>query len=153
MVLEVPKEKEEKKGGLFGKKPDPTPQGPDPEVMSDIAQLTRRLRVLEEQYTNTRRRITVLDQNMLSHGKKLKEEIQVVNTDFTELKKMIQDLEDKLVLVIKELKKTAKKEEVAVLNKYINLWQPLDFVTRKEVEKIINEILEERSSKTTKTNK
>jgi len=109
--------------------------------------------VLEEQYTNTRRRITVLDQNMLSHGKKLKEEIQVVNTDFTELKKMIQDLEDKLVLVIKELKKTAKKEEVAVLNKYINLWQPLDFVTRKEVEKIINEILEERSSKTTKTNK
>jgi len=43
--------------------------------------------------------------------------------------------------IIKELDIFAKKEQLKVLEKYINLWNPLNFVTTKEVEKIIEEKL------------
>tara|TARA_Y100000310_G_scaffold345831_1_gene470781 strand:- start:3506 stop:3967 length:462 start_codon:yes stop_codon:yes gene_type:complete len=149
MVVPVP---EEKKGGLFSKKAAPKPMGPDPELLKDIAQVTRRLRVMEEQYTNMRRRVTVLDQNMLSHGKKLKEEVNIVNTDFNEAKKLIKDVEDKLILVIKELKRTANKQDVLVLQKYINLWEPVNFVTRTEAEKMIKEAINDHKTASSHSN-
>jgi hypothetical protein len=134
----------EKKKGFFSKKAPPAPMGPDPALLNDIATLTRRLRVLEEQYTNTRRRISVMDENMLSYGKKQTEGASTVNSELTELRKMIEDLDDKLVLVIKELKRSARKEDVEVLNKYINMWQPVNFVTREEVERIVKDFLEQK---------
>ncbi|MBI4448282.1 hypothetical protein HY643_04840, partial [Candidatus Woesearchaeota archaeon] len=38
----------------------------------------------------------------------------------------------------------AKKENVKVLEKYINLWNPLNFVTREEAKRIAKEVLEEK---------
>ncbi len=141
MVIPMPQDKK-----LFGaKKQAPAPQ--DAEMLNDLANLTRRLRVMEEQYTNIRRRISVLDENMLSYGKKLKDEVNVVNSDFSELKKAIEEMDDKLILVIRELKRAANKQEVEVLKKYISIWEPLNFVTRSEVEKIIADILGQKAEK------
>lgn len=42
---------------------------------------------------------------------------------------------------------TATKEEVHTLNKYINLWEPVNFVTQNEVEKIISRMLDDRLRK------
>ena len=39
---------------------------------------------------------------------------------------------------------TAKKEDVEVLQKYINLWEPVNFATRKEVEKLFSELKSEK---------
>ncbi len=33
---------------------------------------------------------------------------------------------------------------IKVLEKYVNMWEPLNFVTRKEVERIVREVLEEK---------
>ena len=35
----------------------------------------------------------------------------------------------------------AKTEDVQVLDRYINLWEPANFVTRTEVEKIVDEAI------------
>ena len=56
----------------------------------------------------------------------------------------MQELREKLMMVIRELQTVARKDEVKVLEKYINLWNPLKFVTQNEVEQIINEILEKK---------
>ena len=44
-------------------------------------------------------------------------------------------------MIIKELKSTAKREEVKVLEKYINFWDPVKFVRQHEIEAIVKEIL------------
>ncbi|MFH0978139.1 MAG: hypothetical protein V1837_02435 [Candidatus Woesearchaeota archaeon] len=114
------------------------------EKLSEVTLLTRRLRILEEQYTNLRRKMQVTDQNMLSYNKKNITEIKTVNMDINELRHILDDMQNNLLLIIKEIRLCAKKEEVNVLQKYINMWAPVNFVTRREVEKIIEEMLAER---------
>ena len=53
----------------------------------------------------------------------------------------IEDLKEKLSILGEENKLGATKEEVGVLQKYVNYWEPLNFVTRKEIDKIIDEKL------------
>ena len=49
------------------------------------------------------------------------------------------DIKDKLTLLVKELKLSATKEEVKILEKYISYWEPLSFVTRQELNKFLGE--------------
>ena len=42
---------------------------------------------------------------------------------------------------ISELKNAAKRDEVKVLEKYINIWNPVKFVTQNEVESIVKDML------------
>lgn len=132
---------EEPKKGLFSheKKKD-TSQ----DVLAEVNMVGRRLRVMEEQYNNLRRKIQVTDQNMLSYNKKNITEIRTVNMEMSELRRTIEDIQNNILLIIKELRLCAKKEEVNVLQKYINMWEPVNFVTRQEVERIVEEALHRR---------
>ena len=67
--------------------------------------------------------------------------MSLLNDDMTEIRGTLGKIEDKVLLIIKELKLCAKKDEVQLLKKYVNLWEPINFVTRKEVEHIIESVL------------
>ena len=113
-------------------------------VTSDISTLGRRLRLLEEGFTNIRRFFQVTEENVIAKNKHFSAEIKTLASDVMEIRKEIQELREKLFLVIRELQTTARKEEVKALEKYINLWNPIKFVTQNEVESIISEVLEKK---------
>ncbi|MBS3098134.1 hypothetical protein J4209_05050 [Candidatus Woesearchaeota archaeon] len=115
--------------------------GPDiSDLSSGLRDIGTRLRILEERYTNLQTKTQITEQNMLSRNKLLSTEIKATNLDIHEIKRELIEIKDRILLLIKELQMCAKKEEVNVLEKYINLWEPVNFVTRNEVEDIINEI-------------
>src|SRR3989344_1121327 len=100
-----------------------------------------RLRLLESRYNAVRDRVLITNQNMISGYKKIHEEIREIKTDMFEIKNSIKKIAE-------ELRFFAKKEQVKVLEKYIDLWNPLKFVTEEELRRV----LEERGDKhTTKT--
>ncbi len=136
-----------KKGILsFGK---PEQQTPDLSgVTNDINSLSRRLRLMEEGFTNLRRFLQVTEDNIIARNKHYSAELKTINSEITEVRKEIQELKDKLSLVIKELQSVARKDEVKVLEKYINLWNPIKFVSQNEIEGIINEVIEKREKET-----
>ena len=113
-------------------------------MTTDINTLSRRLRLLEEGFTNLRRFFQVTEENMIAKNKHFSAEIKTLTSDINEIRKEIQELKDKLLLVIRELQTVARKEEVKVLEKYINLWNPIKFVSQNEVEQIINEVLDKK---------
>jgi len=113
-------------------------------ITEDVNTLSRRLRLLEEGFTNLRRFFQVTEENMIAKNKHVSAEIKTLTSDINEIRKEIQELKDKLLLVIRELQTVARKEEVKVLEKYINLWNPIKFVTQNEIEQIINEVLEKK---------
>lgn len=113
-------------------------------MTTDINTLSRRLRLLEEGFTNLRRFFQVTEENTIARNKHYSAEIKTITSDITEVRKEIQELRDKMLLVIKELQSAARKEEVKVLERYINLWNPVKFVSQNEVEQIINEVIEKR---------
>ncbi len=132
----------------FGKQEQ---QGPDlSSVNADINTLSRRLKLIEEGYTNLRRFFQVTEENIIAKNKHYSAELKTINSDVVEIRKEIQEIKDKLMLVIKELQSVARKEEVKVLEKYINLWNPVKFVSQNEIEGIINEVLEKREKKAKK---
>jgi hypothetical protein len=133
-----------KKPGLFAPKPKP---GTDiGKSVSDIAgelnNVGRRLMIIEERYTNLRKKTQVTDQNMLNNNKKTMTEIQTTNAELDELKKQITDIVEKMKIIVRELKDCAKRQEVEVLQKYINIWQPMNFITRDAANNMIKDQVE-----------
>jgi len=121
------------------------PEGTDLSgVNEDINSISRRVRMLEEASSNMRRFFQTTEENQLQKHKHVSAEIKTTNSDIMELRKEIAELKDKFLLIVRELQTVARKEEVKVLEKYINLWNPVKFVTQNEVEQIINEVLERK---------
>jgi len=142
--MEQPGEmKPEKKGGLFSKKKAETGLT-IPDLLDQINLLGRRLRLLESRFTDLSRRIQTTETNTLNVRKRFTNEVKTINSDTVDLKRVIQDMNNKMDMVINDLKNFASKDELAVIKKYIEFWEPLNFVTRNEVEKIIDEKLNQK---------
>jgi hypothetical protein len=135
---------EASKEGMFGSKTlpgaDMSSAGP---ASDDMTRLASRLKISEERYGELRKKLLLIEQNMLSHHKKAMEEIKVLNSEMTDVNNKIQMVEEKILLVIKELKLTAKREDIDVMKKYVELWNPMRFVTRETVENIVKETIDQ----------
>jgi hypothetical protein len=108
---------------------------------SELTLLATRLRVSEERYADLRRKLQLIEQNMLAHQKKSLMDAKHGQTDLLELKKTVRVMEDRIILAIKELQLTARKEDVDVLKRYVEMWDPLRFVSNDQVERIVDEKL------------
>src|SRR3989344_583779 len=129
----------QQKPGLFHKN---MPQQPDfGAVQEDIGNVSRRLRTMEEGFTNLRRALQVTDQNVIGKNKVFSTEIRTIASDISDMKSNINDIKEKILEMVDDLEEAAKKEEVKVLEKYINFWNPVKFVTQNEVESIVKDIL------------
>ena len=143
-----------KKKGLFSggikldmgshKKEDVGASNQDADALAqEMNNVSRRTRLIEDRTQNMRQKLQLLDQNVFEMHKKLLTEIKTSNDDIKEIKHQLQEMENNIIMLIKELRMSAKKEDVDVMTKYIELWQPQTFVSREQVEKIIREIVEE----------
>ena len=103
--------------------------------------------MLEQRFTNLTRRIQMMDSNMLNMRKRFDREIKAIDSDILDVKRDINGIKDKIELIIRELKGTPSKTDLAVLRKYIDMWNPLQFVTRSEVEKIVDRIIESKKKR------
>ena len=81
---------------------------------------------------------------MINRGKRLTKEIKTLTLDITEVRNEINDIKDKVLMIIKELQAFAKREDVKILQKYVEMWEPMNFVTHAEVEEIIDEKLAQK---------
>ncbi|MAF35605.1 hypothetical protein CL622_00625 [archaeon] len=96
-----------------------------------------RLRVLEERYSKVRSRLILINQNMLEEFKlfngaveKLSQEMDIMRKDMEEIKTVTRTL-------LKTSQQFAQKKDFLAVEKYINLWNPLHFVTEKEVKELV----------------
>ncbi|MFH1332148.1 MAG: hypothetical protein ABIH63_02585 [archaeon] len=103
-------------------------------VLSD---LNARVRVLESKYSLFGERLLVINQNMIEEYKKTIRDIKTIQGELSEVKKEVFYLKEVLSDLNKEFDVFARKDQVKVLEKYINLWNPMSFVTEKDVINII----------------
>ena len=103
--------------------------------------LAARLRISEQRYSELRKKMLVVEQNMLSNHKRAMSEIKNIHEELNEMKRTMQAVEDKIITVIKELRLTARKEDINVMKRYVELWNPVEFVRRDQIDKIVDEKL------------
>ncbi len=127
-----------KKHQLFGKQQKMPDIGG---ITSDVNNISRRLRLLEESFTNMRRTLQVTEENMLKKHRNFSTEVKTINSEISEMRSEISEIKEKIIMLIQELKTAAKRDEVKVLEKYIDLWNPVKFVTQNEVEQIVKDMM------------
>ncbi|MFH2021616.1 MAG: hypothetical protein ABIJ34_09495 [archaeon] len=108
-------------------------------VAKQLEEIMRRLRLLEERYSGLRKKSQFVEQSMLRDVKDLFEEIHALTDSLSELRSQMSELTEKLGKLTEEVKESVDKSELHTLAKYMDFWQPLDFITRKEVERMISE--------------
>jgi len=137
--------KKERKG-LFGSD-KPQLQQDMSSFIEDVGNIGRRLRITEESFTNLRRQLQLTEKNMIDKNRLFSTEIRTIMSDVSETKKELNEVKEKIVELVKELKDSAKREDVKVLEKYINMWNPVKFVTQNEVDQMIKDILNREKGK------
>ncbi len=106
-----------------------------------LVDMNARVRDLEGRYNLLRDRVLVINQNMIEEYKKTVNEDRVINSDIKDIKKEIFEIKETLRHLIGEIDFFARKEDVKLLEKYINLWNPMNFTTEKEVLRIVQDEL------------
>ncbi len=106
-----------------------------------IEDIVRRLKIMEERFNTMRSKVQLIEQNMLSKNRNFYTEIKTLNLEFTDTKKEIEDIRDKMSVLLKEMEGFSRKEDVDVLRKYIDFWNPITFVTKNEIEEVVRDIL------------
>jgi predicted nucleic acid-binding Zn-ribbon protein len=101
-------------------------------IESQVANVSRRLRILEERYSSLREQIRFTDQSFLSSKNKLSADIKSADKELEELNSQILGMKEKINDLLKELSLCAKDEDLKVIEKYIEIWEPVEFITRKE---------------------
>ena len=106
-------------------------------ALGDNAKLYMWTKSLETKVNNLLRELDTLKNDYVKKNNDLKKEVKSLNDDLLELKRNHEKTLQKMDMIIKELKQTAGAEEVAVLRKYIDLWNPLNFITQRDLDKAI----------------
>ena len=96
-----------------------------------------RVRELEGKYNLLRDRMLLINNNMIEEYKKTITEIKLLNGDVQEIKVDLFRIREALKHLLKELELFARKEDMKFLEKYINLWNPMKFVTEEDVKNLI----------------
>ena len=131
----APPVKHQKAGG--------TPQN----INSDLNEIMRRLRVLEERYGNLRKKNQLSDQNMLEDSKKVYDEIRIIESTITELKREVLEVNTKIKMLEEEVSESVQKRDLKMISKYMDFWEPMQFVRREEAERIIEDIIKSSQNK------
>jgi hypothetical protein len=137
----MPMQMQPPRQGVFGKKPGFPENNPQQDYTEE---LMRRLRTLEERYSGLDRRMGVFEQNLLATDRRLSSELKTLGAELLEIKNSVEDVKDKIRMMVDELKQSAKIEDVEIIKKYTDFLDPLKFVTQEQLEKIVREIVEDK---------
>ena len=107
-----------------------------------LSDLSARVRTLENKYNLFGERLLLINQNMIEEYKKIAKDLKSNELELREIKADLFNLKEALKEVAKEISNFAKKDDIKVLEKYINMWDPLKFITVEEVEDIIDKKLQ-----------
>ena len=105
------------------------------EILSTVIDGAKRLRLLEDRYITIRKKTQLTDQNMLEADKQFNSEIRAINDEIDKLKVLMKEMNEKLDQLISESSGLAKRQELITLSKYVDLWKPMEFVTRDQLER------------------
>jgi len=125
----------------FGQRPQHEPQEAQRKFSELFADLGSRIRLLEERTENLRSHQDMIDASVIEKHKSLVSEIRNIEDGQRALRADMDMLKDVVERLTRRLDAFASKEEVKVLQRYVELWQPLNFVTRSELKNAVQSIL------------
>jgi len=107
------------------------------QIATIVSDLDRRLRTLEERYSNLRKKLQLSDENLLDAERTFSKELKDFNDESLELKKQVNEFSEKVGMLGSEMENVAQKSDLKVVEKYLDMWNPNNFVTRTELKEYL----------------
>jgi DNA repair exonuclease SbcCD ATPase subunit len=101
--------------------------------------LLRRLKYLEEKISMFNNIIQTIDVTTRKSLEDIRTELEEIRKEIKEIRDEIDDLEIKVKAITDQLSLFATVDQVKTISSIIDYINPFDFVTKKEVEKIVKE--------------
>ena len=98
-----------------------------------VTDVATRLKILEERYITLRKKAQLSEQNIIEADKEHFEEMRLLNDSLLDLKRSLKGVLEKISMLSDEVGNFAYRTDMITLQRYIEFWEPIDFVTRKEV--------------------
>ncbi len=113
------------------------------ESPDDLRKLFSWVKSVESKVIILRRELEVIKNDSARRMREVDTEMRSAASEVTGLKRELTKTNEQLGLVIKELKLTAGKDELMTIKKYLELWNPIKFTSKEEVERMIENKVEE----------
>ena len=107
-------------------------------VEKEIASLSRRIKIVEEQLDTLSSKVQLTEKDAIEKHKSSIKRINKTEGDMREIRGKLQEINDLTIRIADRLKDLAPKEDIEILERYSKWWQPLNYVTKKEVSDMIN---------------
>ena len=102
--------------------------------MQIIGDINIRLKDLEEKQRMQKERLLLIGENLIEIKESVDTKILEMKKDIENLKQSIERMTSFLESSSREFSKFAKKEDLEILSKQAKMFQPLDFVRKKDLE-------------------
>lgn len=98
---------------------------------------------LESSVDTLHDKLELLDHNAIKNFRKVFEDLKHVKDEIKEMREDINSIKEFNSKVSKQLRLFSSKDEVVKLERYIDLWDPLNFVTRSELDEFKDKFKDE----------
>lgn len=112
---------------------EPTSQ--DSQIKFLLSDFNTRLRDLDERNKLIRERVLLLGKNLISSRNDIEEELKEIKQDNLNIKQELQRISKTTSALLTEFNKFVKRDELAVVERMLKDFQPLDFVRKKDLNK------------------
>lgn len=110
-------------------------------VIMRVNELTKRIRMLEEQFSSMQDRWDEIQQTTMKRNNELDKRIDEQSRSFSSVVSDLLKVKTELKEIRKQMVKLAPNEKLEELEGFINMLSPMEAVTREEVRKMIQEAI------------
>ena len=107
--------------------------------MPDVAQQGTSYREIEERQRVLKDRLILVGQNLIDFKEKTEDDLMEMKRDIEIIKNSLEKMRLFIETISAEFSKFAKKEDLDILAKQAKIFQPMEFITKKEFENMKKE--------------
>jgi predicted nucleic acid-binding Zn-ribbon protein len=109
-------------------------EDPNAQIKFLLSDFNTRLRDLDERNKLIRERVLLLGKNLISSRQDMEEEVKEIKQDNITIKQELEKLTRTTSALLTEFNKFVKRDELAVVERMLRDFQPLDFVRKKDLQ-------------------
>jgi len=125
-------------------------QDTDAQVKFLLSDFNTRLKDIDERNKLIRERVLLLGKNLISSRQENDNEIKTIKQENIEIKQDIGKLKKISHSLLTEFNKFVKREELTLIERMLKDFQPLEFMRKKDVEELIENKINIKTTKTTR---